>query len=122
MKKVIASILLSICLIPVGTTIVSASTENNTETLIIAEPVKYDSYKYKIYKMSHKKMVVAKTIKTYNKKGMKNWKAQKVQVNGKSWWKIGKNQYFKPSQRVRTVIHEKDGIKPHLNYVNQKNF
>ncbi len=36
MKKIIASILLSICLIPVGTTTVSASTENNTETLIIA--------------------------------------------------------------------------------------
>ncbi|KRK41642.1 hypothetical protein IV63_GL001333 [Companilactobacillus crustorum] len=122
MKKLIASVLLGICLIPAGTTnLALASTTSNTKTLIIAEPVKYDSYRYQIYKKSHGKMFAAgNPIKTYNKKGMKNWKAQSVKINGKSWWKIGKNQYFKPSQRVKTVnveSMEQNGQKV-KNYVN----
>jgi len=44
----------------------------------------------------------AKTVKIVNKKGIRHWKATKRKVNGKIWWKIGKNQYFS-SNRVEII-------------------
>jgi len=84
-----------------------AFAENNSaldQTIVIAQPEKYDSDVYQVYKLKNKKMVkVGKPVKTHNSKRIKYWKAQKVTINEKSWWKIGSNKYFKDSKRVKTI-------------------
>ncbi|WP_201308183.1 hypothetical protein [Companilactobacillus farciminis] len=115
MKKLIVAFLLGLGLIVANNNpnlIIASSSVGNpskTETIIISADKLGNNKKYRVYKMKDDKMVATKkSLKTHNSKRLYNWKAQAVKVDGKNWWKIGKNQYFK-STRVNKV-HVKKGI------------
>jgi len=81
------------------------ATNNNTstQTIVVSAPENSDSNNYPIYKMKGKKMIkTSRSVKISNKKGIIHWKATKKMVNGRTWWKIGKNKYFK-STRVEII-------------------
>jgi hypothetical protein len=104
MKKFILATLLGLTLISIGTTNTAFAKDTATETIVVSASEKSNSNKYKLYKKRNKKMVA--TGKT-------------VKVNGKTWWKIGKNQYLK-STRVEVIDVAKNkelGIKI-SNYAN----
>ena len=92
----------------------------NPETIVISASETSNSNKYRVYKLKNKKMVATKKKVSINiKKGIRHWKAESKKINNKTWWKIGKNQYFKAS-RVETVNvarSKKLGIKIN-NYAN----
>lgn len=122
MRKLIVAFLLGLGLIAANNNpnliIASSSIENpgKTETIIIGADKLGNSKKYRVYKMKDDKMAATKkSLKTHSSKRLYNWKAQAVKVDGKNWWKIGKNQYLK-STRVNK-IHVKKGITK-LNYAN----
>lgn len=122
MKKLIVVFLLDLGLIAANNNsnlvIASSSVGNSgkTETIIVGADKLGNNKKYRVYKMKDDKMVATKkSLKTHSSKRLYNWKAQAVKVDGKNWWKIGKNQYFK-STRVNKV-HVKKGITK-LNYAN----
>lgn len=120
MKKFILATLLGLTLISIGTTNTAFAKGTATETIVVSASEKSNSNKYKLYKKRNKKMVATgKTVKINNKKGIVHWKARAVKVNGKNWWKIGKNQYLK-STRVEVIDVAKNkelGIKI-SNYAN----
>ena len=122
MRKLIVAFFLGLGLIAANNNpnsiIASSSVENpgKTETIIIGADKLGNNGKYRVYKMKNDKMVATKkSLKTHNSKRLYNWKAQAVKVDGKKWWKIGKNQYFK-STRVNKV-YVKKGTKK-INYAN----
>lgn len=120
MKKLLITALMSLTLISsIGTSVVSAAS-SDTETIAVSTSNKSNSEKYRIYKLSDKKMVATKkNVSTVNKKGLVHWKAEPKKVNNKTWWKIGKNQYLK-STRVEVIDVKKNkdlGIKI-TNYAN----
>jgi len=104
MKKLIVAALLSLSL-SIGTTNTVFAKDNTTnqQTIVVSASDKNDSNKYRVYKLSNKKMVATKkNVSISNKKGIIHWKASKTKVNGKTWWRIGKNQYLK-STRVEII-------------------
>lgn len=120
MKKLIVVFLLDLGLIAANNNsnlVIASSSVGNpgkTETIIVGADKLGNNKKYRVYKMKDDKMVATKkSLKTHSSKRLYNWKAQAVKVDGKNWWKIGKNQYFK-STRVNKV-HVKKGITK-LNY------
>lgn len=120
MKKFILATLLGLTLTSVGTVNTVFAKDTATETIVVSASEKSNSNKYRIYKKRNKKMVTSgKTVKINNKKGIVHWKAKAVKINGKTWWKIGKNRYFK-STRVEVINVAKNkelGIKI-ANYAN----
>ena len=120
MKKFILATLLGLTLISVGTTNTTFAKDTATETIVVSASEKSNSNKYKFYKKRNKKMIATgKTVKINNKKGIVHWKAKAVKINDKTWWKIGKNRYYK-STRVEVIDVAKNkelGIKI-SNYAN----
>lgn len=107
MKKIVLSLLLGLSLLSTGTTVTNVnaatSTRAESQTILIAADKNGNNKKYRVYKLKANKMqATAKHVETHDSKRLKNWHAQAVKINGKTWWKIGKNQYFKAT-RVHTV-------------------
>lgn len=107
MKKIVLSLLLGLSLLSTGATVTKAnaatSNQAGSKTILIGADKNGNNKKYRVYKLKDKKMqATAKYLPTHDSKRLKNWHAQAVKVNGKTWWKVGKNQYFK-STRVHTV-------------------
>lgn len=106
MKKIILSLIFSLSLIFFGaSTNIQAkeSTSNDSQVIVISASNKSSSTKYAVYKLKNKKMVkTSKSVNISNKKGILHWKATKKVVDGKTWWKIGKNEYFK-NTRVEII-------------------
>ncbi|TGD21829.1 hypothetical protein EGT49_10300 [Companilactobacillus suantsaicola] len=126
MKKLFIAALTSLALVLSLSSNVAVAKSNdnfnpkNPETIVISASETSNSNKYRVYKLKNKKMVATKKkVSINNKKGIRHWKAESKKINNKTWWKIGKNQYFKAS-RVETVNvarSKKLGIKIN-NYAN----
>lgn len=110
MKRAILGIILA-TMASLGTVnIVQASGKTYTfeaaDTIVITASPKNDSQKYAVYKKSKGKMI--KTGKTENMvkgKEIQYWRANPVEVKGKTWWQIADNKYFQ-SNRVAVVDTE----------------
>lgn len=106
MKEIILPILLGTVLVLGGCTAkVNAESHSSSEqkTIVISDSPTSDQDTYAVYKLSGGKMVkTSKSLKVVNSKGLRNWKATEERIDGKNWWKIGKNKYFK-SDRVEVV-------------------
>ena len=109
MKKLIVSMLLGISLITAvstTTTTVNAQETSETKTILVRADKYGNNKSYRIYEIKKGKMVPAqKAFATVGTKRINHWWAQKVKIDGKTWWKIGKNDYFKPT-RVSVVNTE----------------
>ena len=124
MRKLIVTALLSIGLIIAGiqmTPIASATVDTNkTQTILVAADKLGNNKKYRVYQLKDNKMVATKkSLATHSSKRLYNWKAQAVKIDGKTWWKIGENQYFKSNRvhKVNVEFMKKHGVTD-FNYAN----
>lgn len=124
MKKAILGIILATVAMFGTVNVAQAADKTYTfeasDTIVITASRKSDSHKYDVYTKKKGKMV--KTGKAENMaKGdkIRYWRANPVEVKGKTWWQIADNKYFK-SGRVAVVDTEemKKLCQPVIEYAN----
>lgn len=123
MKKLIVAMLLSMSLVALDTNVVLADqTDSQTHTIVISAPENSNSKTYRVYKKKGKKMVATKKkVAIANKKQIKHWYAKSVEVQGKNWWKIGKNRYFKDTRVEIVNVSRNEALGNKItNYANKK--
>ena len=111
--KIIIAILAVSLVLPINTVFADSS----AKTIVISLSEKNDSSSVPLYKKTNNKMVKTskhQSIFTDGKKDkvVKHHNATEVKVDGKTYWKIGKNKYIRNSSRVHVVKnHQSDSVK-----------
>lgn len=129
MKRLVIAVVLGFSLFSVTTTnLAQADVQNDSnkiETIVVSIGDDDSNNDARVYQYVNGTMrVTNRTMKTTTKTRITHWYAQKVKLDGKTWWKVGENQYFKPDRVsvVDTAQMEQHGltVENYLNY-NTKN-
>lgn len=108
MKKLIIATLLGVSLFSMMSATKriqaeSVPTSSEVKTIVVGEDETGNNSKSRVYQLTYKTMKITnRTMAIFDNNGLQHWHAKKVTVNGKQWWKVGENQYFKP-ERVAVV-------------------